>query len=1156
MMEGEEHERQGGTPVITINGRAGTEEDSDDGKDRRSPSMNDRFNEDNSIQLESPSKRRLHLVVGASTIYPAYRKGERMPEETGTEKTVWQAIRDCSIKELDWLLTTKPEVTKETDYHGNTLLLIAAKYNLVESTRVLISHGVDVNEKNKHDGIAPLHEASKYGSADVGRLLIESGCDVMIRDNRKKTPLHHASRRGRDKIVEHLVQSNKCDIDARDEDKLTPLHESIIQKHENTAMLLIKSGADVTKTEINGSTPYMLSAAVELVGVMETIRKTVHKQVGESSVRTMVNQRDSWGNSALHVAVDNKCLRAVEEILTNAGDVNATNETGLTPLHSSAINGDLDIAVTLLSHEATVNVRDQDSFTPVHRACLFNRHEVLNALMKKGGDINMKTKDGMTPLILACSKGLLETVDFLLNNGAQISQADNLMRNALHWAVENAHLEVLLYLLKKSDSVMLEAMDHQEQTIMHYAAKLGNVAILQALIHQECTLDTRDMEGRTPLHVASEHDNEAAVEVLYHASNSELNDGDSDGQTPLLMAVKEGHYNSVKVLLSLGADIANRDENLCSVLHIAAREGHVKIMKVLLEHYADINATDKIKNTPLHTACKEGHVDCVQLLLDRNANSLARNIFKKTPLDVTLENRHSDVAVTFMKSKRWEEIIENRDPDGKTAVDEMIQNCPEAVTVIMDNCIESTGDFPDSIDYTQKLDFRFIDPGPDDVMCKRQRYFAFETMVRCNREDLLTHPLVQQCLLLKWRTFGRPVYFFDVTLFLLYLTIINIYCISMPKISTNLLDNVRRCPIFLDASMTSNQTIVNYFIQNGQTANYSIESEEFNILIASLSCVLLIFYIREAISIYSRRLRYLLNPFTYVTLVMLTGTSATLYPIGFIPCESQWRAAWIATLAAWISLISIMRALDVVGIYFVMLEQVFHSLLKIGVVLGVFLLAFSQAFYITMAQTPGFQQDQPYPATVLSMTLGELNFIDNFLSGTDQAFYIDNLVLFSLFALIMPISLMNLLIGVAVGDIDAVQKKAYLTRLGIQIDFLCNVEKTFPKYFQRKFHKISHKVTPNINMNSRFNRFYKFVFSERRNNAAFISQEQDFVTETVHQLKDEVKATRQQMAQTAALQKQSLELIKQLCDQLQVSYTLDNISLAESNRPATRGRPR
>lgn len=151
--------------------------------------------------MESPSKRKLHLVAGASTIYPAYKRGDVTPEKV-TDKSVWQAVRDGGTKELDFILTTQPEVKEERDYHGNTLLLIASKYNLIESARVLLSHGVDINEKNRNDGIFPLHEAAKYNSVDVGRLLIESGCDVMIRDNHKKTPLHHAARRGREKIAE------------------------------------------------------------------------------------------------------------------------------------------------------------------------------------------------------------------------------------------------------------------------------------------------------------------------------------------------------------------------------------------------------------------------------------------------------------------------------------------------------------------------------------------------------------------------------------------------------------------------------------------------------------------------------------------------------------------------------------------------------------------------------------------------------------------------------------------------------------------------------------------------------------------------------------------------------------------------------------------
>lgn len=69
-------------------------------------------------------------------------------------------------------------------------------------------------------------------------------------------------------------------------------------------------------------------------------------------------------------------------------------------------------------------------------------------ILLKGGDVKIKTKEGMTPFILAASKGYLETVDYLFGNGDVISQTDNNQRNAIHWAVKNAHLEVLSFLLQ------------------------------------------------------------------------------------------------------------------------------------------------------------------------------------------------------------------------------------------------------------------------------------------------------------------------------------------------------------------------------------------------------------------------------------------------------------------------------------------------------------------------------------------------------------------------------------------------------------------------------------------------------------------------------------------------------------------------------------
>jgi len=71
--------------------------------------------------------------------------------------------------------------------------------------------------------------------------------------------------------------------------------------------------------------------------------------------------------------------------------------------------------------------------------------------------------------------------------------------------------------------------------------------------------------------------------------------------------------------------------------------------------------------------------------------------------------------------------------------------------------------------------------------------------------------------------------------------------------------------------------------------------------------------------------------------------------------------------------------------------------------------------------------------SVFDMALGELNYVDRFVISDTQPFRIDNLIIFTIFMVIVPISLMNLLIGVAVGDIDAIQSQAKMKLVTLRV---------------------------------------------------------------------------------------------------------------------------
>ncbi len=66
--------------------------------------------------------------------------------------------------------------------------------------------------------------------------------------------------------------------------------------------------------------------------------------------------------------------------------------------------------------------------------------------------------------------------------------------------------------------------------------------------------------------------------------------------------------------------------------------------------------------------------------------------------------------------------------------------------------------------------------------------------------------------------------------------------------------------------------------------------------------------------------------------------------------------------------------------------------------------------------------------------LGELDYERSYLENKkEQHFTIINLIVLLLFAIIMPILLMNLLVGLAIGDLMQIQQNARLKRLATQV---------------------------------------------------------------------------------------------------------------------------
>lgn len=188
-------------------------------------------------------------------------------------------------------------------------------------------------------------------------------------------------------------------------------------------------------------------------------------------------------------------------------------------------------------------------------------------------------------------------------------------------------------------------VDTTEDTSLHRAATIGDIARVRELAGRENMLDAKNRWGSTPLHRASLWGHLDVVKALVEA-RANINSKDMYDNTPLHFAIVSGKFEIAEYLIGKGADPNIRNSWGEVPLYLAVEVGHLELVKKLLSNKALVDPIEEENGwTPLLEAVNTGNAEIVRILIDAGADvNLNYGTNGWTPLERARKKKHKEIA--------------------------------------------------------------------------------------------------------------------------------------------------------------------------------------------------------------------------------------------------------------------------------------------------------------------------------------------------------------------------------------------------------------------------------------------------------------------------------------------------------------------------------
>ncbi|KAL1585185.1 hypothetical protein WHR41_06424 [Cladosporium halotolerans] len=295
---------------------------------------------------------------------------------------------------LDFLLTARPPNTfdatvrlrrrmwvldpengfEETSSLGGTALHASAEFNQVETAKVLLKHGFDIDQRDAN-GFTSLHMAAWRGSGEITRMLLLHTKNIDMGSFRMETPLMVAAAFGNLEIVVLLIEHG-ADIRAKSSKQRTALNLAALHGKLNVFKRLWRIEPVATMSDLKSASSDGYYSLLMLVG--EWI-KALNDGTPLLDHQSLLSCRPI---ARLTPQCVRRCVLAFRRKSKNS-----------TKLYSYAYKGRCISFMRLMQAGALLNMEGGEEGTPLMAACKSGHLEMVKMIVRIGAILSY-SKDG------------------------------------------------------------------------------------------------------------------------------------------------------------------------------------------------------------------------------------------------------------------------------------------------------------------------------------------------------------------------------------------------------------------------------------------------------------------------------------------------------------------------------------------------------------------------------------------------------------------------------------------------------------------------------------------------------------------------------------------------------------------------------------------